>query len=159
MHLVGSCLFQQIITIIPSTLQREIPSIMPSIVPVQSLIDIHLESPTPEANRAPGLPVLRQVCTLHQMREVTFYYQKLRPLLTGAWIFVADPTKSSSIKKLSWVIQLSLFEINIKQNMCTSMLRHIHSDWCQTGQVSPTRTLHRPVKRQPMQLRKRWSSW
>jgi len=30
-----------------------------------------------------GLPVLRQVCTLHQMREVTFYYQKLRPLLTG----------------------------------------------------------------------------
>eukprot|EP00438_Fugacium_kawagutii_P005294 Skav213859 [mRNA] locus=scaffold2366:258414:264692:- [translate_table: standard] len=30
-----------------------------------------------------GLPVLSSVCTLHQMREVSFYYQKLRPLLTG----------------------------------------------------------------------------
>ena len=30
-----------------------------------------------------GLPVLRQVCTLHQMWEVSSYYQKLRPLLIG----------------------------------------------------------------------------
>ncbi|CAK9009312.1 unnamed protein product [Durusdinium trenchii] len=30
-----------------------------------------------------GLPVLNKMCTLHQMREVSFYYEQLRPLLTG----------------------------------------------------------------------------
>lgn len=40
-----------------------------------------------------GLPVLRDLCTLHQMREVSFYYQKLRPLLTG--ITNADTPSSS----------------------------------------------------------------
>ena len=29
-----------------------------------------------------GLPVLTSLCTMHQMREVSFYYAKLRPLLT-----------------------------------------------------------------------------
>lgn len=40
-----------------------------------------------------GLPVLSDICTLHQMREVSFYYQKLRPLLTG--ITNADTPSSS----------------------------------------------------------------
>ena len=30
-----------------------------------------------------GLPVLTSLCTIHQMREVSFYYEQLRPLLTG----------------------------------------------------------------------------
>ena len=88
---------------------------------------VHLESPKPADRALPGLPVLRQVCTLHQMREVTFYYQKLRPLLTGAWMFIAFPGGSCCcVKKLSWVIPVLDKD---QANMCKhgGMLRHIYS--------------------------------